>query len=168
MLDSGGTSHMTRSKEMLVDIKPNSSNMCVTYGDGSSSKVLGLGKVVVSPDTAIVDVMLVETLSYNLLSIGKLASMGFATFFDVDIVVLLWSKTLTLAYVGHVENGLYVVDFDKKPTQAATCLMAKADVVWLWHRRLAHINIRSLQSLQTLTLTESTTRPPVKLKNLVM
>jgi hypothetical protein len=49
VLDSGAMSHMTRSKEMLIDIKPNSSNMCVTYGDGSSSKVLGLGKVVVSP-----------------------------------------------------------------------------------------------------------------------
>ena len=89
MLDSGATSHMTGSKEMLVDIKPNSSNTCVTYGDGSSSKVLGLGKVVVSLDTTIVDVMLVETLSYNLLSIAQLASMGFATFFNVSIVVLL-------------------------------------------------------------------------------
>ena len=100
MPDSGATSHMTGSKELLVELRPNSPNMCVTYGDGSSSKVLGLGKVVVSPDTSIVDVMLVETLSYNLLSIGQLASMGFATFFDVGIVVLLWSKTLIVAYVG--------------------------------------------------------------------
>ena len=73
--------------------------------------------------------------------------MGFATFFDIDIVVLLWSKTLTVAFVGHVENGLYVVDFNKKPTVAAKCLMGKADVGWLWPRRLGHANIMSLQSL---------------------
>ena len=59
--------------------------------------------------------------------------MGFATFFDVDIVTLLWSKTLKVAFVGYVENGLYVVDFSEKPTKAATCLMAKVDVGWLWH-----------------------------------
>jgi hypothetical protein len=38
------------------------------------------------------DVMLVESLSYNLLSVAQLANIGFATFFDVGIVVLLWSK----------------------------------------------------------------------------
>ena len=73
--------------------------------------------------------------------------MGFATFFDIDTVALLWSKTLKVAFVGHVENGLYVINFSERPTKTATCLMAKADVGWLWHRRLAHINMRSLQSL---------------------
>ena len=52
---------MTGSKEMLVDIQPNTSNMSVTYGDGSTSEVLGLGKVVITKDTSICDVMLVET-----------------------------------------------------------------------------------------------------------
>ena len=149
MLDSGATSHMTGSKESLSDIAPNTSNMCVTYGDGSSSKVLGLGKVYITKDTTIVDVMLVETLSYNLLSVHQLSLMGFASFFDIDIVVLLWRKTLTVAFVGYVENGLYVVDFSKKPTPSATCLMARKYVGWLWHRRLAHVNMRSLQSLLT-------------------
>ena len=61
----------------------------------------------------------------------------------------MWSKTLKVAYVGYVENGLYVVNFSKRPTKTATCLMAKVDVGWLWHRRLAHVNMRSLQSLLT-------------------
>jgi hypothetical protein len=73
--------------------------------------------------------------------------MGFATFFDVGIVVLLWSKSLKVAFVGHVENGLYVIDFSEKVTKAATCLMAKVDVGWLWHRRLGHVNMRTLQRL---------------------
>jgi hypothetical protein len=72
--------------------------------------------------------MLVETLSYNLLFVAQLADMGSATFFDVGIVVLLWSKFLKVAFVGHVENGLYVIDFSEKVTKVATCLMAKVDV----------------------------------------
>jgi hypothetical protein len=73
--------------------------------------------------------------------------MGFATFFDVGIVVLLWSKSLNVAHVGHVGNGLYVIDFSKEVTKAAMCLMAKVNVGWLWHRRLGHVNMRTLQSL---------------------
>jgi hypothetical protein len=108
---------------------------------------LGLGKVVVSHNVTVEDVMLVEFLSYNLLSVAQLANMGFATFFDVGIVVLLWSKSLNVAHVGYVKNSLYVIDFSKEVTKAVTCLMAKVDVGWLWHRRLGHVNMRTLQSL---------------------
>jgi hypothetical protein len=108
---------------------------------------LGLGKVVISHNVTIEDVMLVETLSYNLPSITQLADMCFATFFDVGIVVLLWSNSLKVAYVGHVENGLYVIDFSKKVTKDVTCLMAKVDVGWLWNCLLGHINMRTLQRL---------------------
>jgi hypothetical protein len=73
--------------------------------------------------------------------------MGFVTFFDVGIVVLLWSKSLKVAFVGHVENGLYVIDFSEKVTKAATCLMDKVNVGWLWHHRLGHVNMRTLQRL---------------------
>ena len=139
---------MTGSKDLVVDVhKIPSMPTNVEWGDASSSKVLGLGKVVISHDLTIEKVMLVESLAYNLLSVRQLAIMGFATFFDIDTVALLWSKTLKVAFVGHVENGLYVINFSERPTKTATCLMAKVDVGWLWHRRLAHVNMRSLQSL---------------------
>ena len=139
---------MTGSKDLVVDVHPSPSMPThVQFADASSSKVLGFGKVVISQDLSIEKVMLVESLAYNLLSVRQLAIMGFSTFFNLDTVVLLWSKTLKVAYVGYVENGLYVVKFSKRPTKTATCLMAKVDVGWLWHRRLAHVNMRSLQSL---------------------
>jgi hypothetical protein len=73
--------------------------------------------------------------------------MGSAVFIDNDIFVLLWSKSLKFAFVGHIENNLYVVDFSRKTTTSAMCLFGKTDVGWLWHRRLAHVNMRTLQSL---------------------
>ena len=92
----------------------------VSFGDDATAKVLGLGKVVISPTLTIEKVMLVETLAYNLLSVCQLAHMGFATFFDLDTVALLCSKTLKVVFVGHVENGLYVVNFSERPTKTAT------------------------------------------------
>ena len=148
-MDSGTTNHMTGSKELVTELRPNTSNASVSCGDNSSSKVLGFGKVVITPDLSLVNVMLVETLGYNLLSVHQLATLGFSSFFDIDMVALMWSKTLKVAYVGYVENGLYVVDFSKGTTTSATCLVAKADVGWLWHRRLAHVNMRALQNLLT-------------------
>ena len=95
--------------------------------------------MVISQDLSIEKVMLVESLAYNFIFVRQLALMGFATFFDLETVALLWSKTLKVAFVGHVENGLDVVNFLERPTKTATCLMAKVDVGWLWHRRLAHV-----------------------------
>jgi hypothetical protein len=119
---------MTGSKNIMTEMKPNVNNITVTYGDMSQSEVLGLGKVVVAPDISLMDVMLVETLGYNLLSFRALGKMGFAVFVGNDIVVLLWSKSLKVAFVGHVENNLYVVDFSGKTTTSAMCLFGKTDV----------------------------------------
>ena len=104
MLDSGCTSHMTGSKNIIMEMRPNVDQITVSYGDKSKSKVLGLGKVVVAPDISLMDVMLVETLGYNLRSVRALQKMAFAIFIDKDIVILLWSKTLKVAFVGYIEN----------------------------------------------------------------
>ena len=85
---------MTGSKNIVTKMKPNINQITVSYGDRSKSKVLGLGKVVVAPDISLVNVMIVETLGYNLMSVRALGKMGFAVFFDNDIVVLMWSKSL--------------------------------------------------------------------------
>jgi hypothetical protein len=96
---------------------------------------------------SLLDVMLVETLGYNLISVRALGKMGFAVFIDNEIVVLLWSKSRKVAFVGHIENNLYVVDFSGETTTSAMCLFGKADVGWFWHRRLSYVNMRTLQSL---------------------
>jgi hypothetical protein len=131
---------MTGGKDLVTNLDM----WTVTFGDNSKSEVLGLGKVVVAHNVTLVDVMLVKTLGYNLLSVHALGKMGFTVFIDIDIVVLLWIKTLKVAFVGYVENNLYVVDFSGKTTTNVMCLFGKAGVGWLWHHRLAHVNMRTL------------------------
>jgi hypothetical protein len=46
----------------------------------------------------------------------------------LTFVVVMWNKTLKVAFIGHVENDLYVVDFSEKSTTARVCLVAKVDV----------------------------------------
>ena len=49
----------------------------ITFGDNSKGKVKGLGKVAISNDHAISNVLYVASLSFNLLSIGHLCDLGF-------------------------------------------------------------------------------------------
>ena len=74
---------MTGSKDMLVDIDFGPSRTTrVQFADANTSKVLGLGEVIISPDSSIEKVLLVETCAFNLLSVRQLAMMGLCTFFD--------------------------------------------------------------------------------------
>ena len=71
---------MTGSTELVVDVQRIPSMPTnIEWGDASSSKVLGLGKVVISHDLTIEKVMLVESLAYNLLYVRQLALMGFVS-----------------------------------------------------------------------------------------
>ena len=89
MLDSGATNYMTGGKKLVKELRPNYHNTTVYFGNDAISQVLGFGKVIVAHDVTLVDVILVKTLGYNLLSVCALGKMGFAVFIDNDIVVLL-------------------------------------------------------------------------------
>jgi hypothetical protein len=72
VLDSGCTQHMTRNGRVFTSID-NKGSECnkITFGDNSKGKVKGLGKIAISNDISISNVLLVESLSYNLLSIAQ-------------------------------------------------------------------------------------------------
>ena len=136
---------MAGSKEVLKDLKHQLlKSSQVTIGDGSQLKVLGHGKVVISPDVSIEKVLLVESLGYNLLFVLQLCECNYTVIFKSHQVLILHTVSLKIAFVGFVENGMYIVDFSKETTHIATCLMAKSDVGWLWHRRLGHVGMRNL------------------------
>ena len=40
------------------------------------------------------------------------------------------------------------MDFSTEKVEPKTCMVAKSDMGWLWHRRLAHVGMRNLAKLQ--------------------
>ena len=80
---------MTGDKDMFCEVTKNDGpHKYVTFGDNSKGKVLVLGKVAISHDSSIQNVMLVEFLGYNLLSVSRLADFGFnVLFIEVDCQV---------------------------------------------------------------------------------
>jgi hypothetical protein len=60
MLDSGCTQHMTGDSKMFNSIKPNDSGIqSITFGDNSKGDVKGLGRITISNDHSIFNVLLV-------------------------------------------------------------------------------------------------------------
>ena len=90
---------------------------------------------------------LVESLGYNLLSVSQLCNMGYNCLFtNVDVFVFRRSDG-SLAFKGVLDSKLYLVDFSKEEAGLDACLIAKTNMGWLWHRRLAHVGMKNLHKL---------------------
>jgi hypothetical protein len=53
----------------------------------------------------------------------------------------------SLAFKRVLDGQLYLVDFTDNNVELDTCLIAKTNMDWLWHRRLAHVGMKNLHKL---------------------
>jgi hypothetical protein len=65
---------------------------------------------------------------------------------DVGVTVLRRSDD-SIAFKGVLDGQLYLVDFNDNNVELDTCLIAKTNMGWLWHRRLAHVGIKNLHKI---------------------
>jgi hypothetical protein len=78
------------------------------------------------------NVMLVESLGYNLMSVSMLCDLDMIVIFGKYRCIVLMESDKSKVFEGFRRGDLYLVDFSKGP-QPATRLMAKASECWLWH-----------------------------------
>ena len=91
MLDSGCTQHMTGDSRMFNSINSNDDDGIdsITFGDNGKGKVKRLGKITISNDLNISNLLLVEILNFNLLSVAQLCDLEFKCIFGVDDVEII-------------------------------------------------------------------------------
>jgi hypothetical protein len=71
VIDSGCTQYMTGDPRMFTSLEENEEcQEKITFGDNSKSKVKDIGKIVISNDHSLSNVLYVASLSFNLLSVG--------------------------------------------------------------------------------------------------
>jgi hypothetical protein len=125
---------------------PRNTRNCVW--DSGKSEVIGVGNIPISNHQSLSNVLLVDSLSYNLMSVSQLCGMGYNCLFtDVDVKILRREDS-SVAFIGRLKGKLYLVDFTTSRVTPETCLVVKSDKGWLWHRRLAHVGMRNLAKLQ--------------------
>jgi len=123
---------MTGEKSMFQSYTPKvDSNENIVFADNSKGDVLGLGKVAITLEHSITNVLHVDSLSYNLLSVSQLCEMGYNCLFTDKGVEVFRREDSSIVFTGRLKNKLYLVDFNKSKANLETCLVAKSSMGWL-------------------------------------
>ena len=130
MLDSGCTNHMTGERSIFSSYSPTTnSDENIIFGDNSKGGVIGLGKVAITLDHSITNVLHVDSLKYNLLFVSQLCEMGYNCLFTDKGVEVSKREDSSIVFTGHLKNKLYLVNFSKGKAKLETCLVAKSIMV---------------------------------------
>jgi hypothetical protein len=116
-------------------------------GDNGKDKVKELGKIAISNEMSISNVLLVESLNFNLLSKAQLCDHGFKCILGVDDVEIISVDGSNLIFKGFRYENLYFVNFNASDARLSICLFTKSTMGWLWHRRLGHVRMKQLNRL---------------------
>jgi hypothetical protein len=88
--------------------------------------VKGLGKITIYNDLSISNILLLESLSYNLLFIAQLCDLGLICKFSPKNVVIFSIKSDELIFKEFCYGNLYLVDFSSNDATLSTYLFTKS------------------------------------------
>ena len=147
-MDSGCSRHMTGDSSLLSKIKWKD-GASVTFGNNDQGKIRGYGTV--KKDSVSIDkVAFVEGLKHNLISISQRCDKGHKVEFLDEKCIVKDRNTNSVKLIGTRKDNLYIVDFQgTEPTQYSCFQATTEDTCWLWHRRLSHLNFKTISKLAT-------------------
>ena len=102
---------MTEDEDQFISLEVKVGGM-VIFGDNAKEKVIGISKVPISSSFYIENVLLVEGLKHNLLSISQLCDKNFNVSFKSSICNVAFSITNDIIFNGYRNGNVYVVDLD--------------------------------------------------------
>ncbi|KAL8148711.1 hypothetical protein AgCh_005900 [Apium graveolens] len=120
----------------------------ITFGDDIKGYNVGYG--LISKDNVIIEeVALVDGLKHNLLSISQLCDKGNLVTFNPEPCVVINKRSNKVVLTGVRRRNMYLVDFNSSNAESITCLLSKAsqDESWLWHKKLSHLNFKTMNEL---------------------
>jgi hypothetical protein len=116
-IDNGCSSHMTGDQDKFINLKRQGGN--VAFGDDSSTKILGEGVVEIRrKKLKAKNVILVEDLKHNLLSVSKMCDQGYTLTFDSQKCKIRENNSGRL--VATTTNNIYILDMKKRENTKAT------------------------------------------------
>ncbi|GJR85401.1 ribonuclease H-like domain-containing protein [Tanacetum coccineum] len=159
VIDSGCYMHMTGNRSYLINYKEIDGGFVAFRGNFKGGEITGKGKIRTGK-LDFEDAYFVKELKFNLFSVSQMCDKKNSVLFtDTECVVLfpdfkLTDKSHVLLKVPKKDN-MYSVDLKNVvPQEGLTCLFAKAtpDESNLWHRRLRHVNFKTINKLVKGTL----------------
>nr|GEU48991.1 retrovirus-related Pol polyprotein from transposon TNT 1-94 [Tanacetum cinerariifolium] len=154
VIDSGCSRHMTGNMSYLSNFEVLNGGYVAFGGNPKGGKISGKGKIR-TRKLDFDDVYFVKELKFNLFSVSQIYDKKNSVLFT-DTECLIVSADFKLPDESQVllrvprENSMYNVNLKNiVPSRDLTCLFTKAtiDESNLWHRRLGHINFKTINKL---------------------
>ncbi|GKA75994.1 ribonuclease H-like domain-containing protein [Tanacetum coccineum] len=154
VINNGCSRHMTRNKSYLLDYEEIDGGFVAFGGKSKGGKITRKGKIRTGK-LDFEDVYFVKELMFNLFSVLQMCDKKNSVLFtNTECVVL--SSDFKLTDENHIllkvprKDNMYNVDLrNVVPQGGLTCLFAKATLNEsnIWHRRLGHINFKTMNKL---------------------
>jgi len=137
---------MTGDKSRLTDFVSKKGRYA-TFGDNNKGRIMGEGNIGNQHKTQIKNILYVNGLKHNLLSIGQLCDKGFKTESNKNCCLICEAISGEVVYIGKIIGNIYMLHIKHASFHELSCLVSKIDDSWLWHHRAAHINMHHLNHL---------------------
>ena len=115
-------------------------------------KIIGSGTVGNGNLPSIKNVLLVDGLMHNLLSISQLSDNGYDIIFNQNSCKAISQKDGTILFNGKRKNNIYKIKLFELKSQNVKCLLSVNNEQWIWHRRLGHVSMRRISQINKLNL----------------
>ena len=137
--DSGCSRHMAGNRFFFSELKECTSSH-VTFGGGARGRIIAKGNIAKNNLPCLYDVRYVDGLKANLISVSQLCDQGYSVNFSKDNCVVINKDNQILL------NGSRQVDncYRWISNNSEVCHLNKEDQTWLWHRKLGHIDLKSI------------------------
>ncbi|GJS35721.1 ribonuclease H-like domain-containing protein [Tanacetum coccineum] len=154
VIDNGCSRHMIGNKSYLTDYEEIDGGFVTFGGNSKGGKITRKGKIRTSK-LDFEDVYFVKELKFNLFSVSQMHDKKNSVLFtDTECVVLspdfrLTDESNLLLKVPRKDNMYSVALKNVIPQRGLTCLFVKStpDESNLWHRRLGHVNFKTMNKL---------------------
>ena len=118
----------------------------MTFEDNGKCIIIGHGSICNNFLSLIENVLFVDGLKHNLLSITQLCDKGFKVIFESFHCIIKDSQNDKIIFMSHRNENVYTIDISKYECHNR-CFSNMHDESWLWHRRLGHMNMNLITQL---------------------
>jgi hypothetical protein len=132
---------MIGDRDMFLTLR-NERDGLVSFGNDDSTKIIGNGTTRIgNKNTKAENVILVEDMKHNLLSVSQMCDQGHkVTFNSQKCEIRKKGSGKLIATTARISSNIYVLS----EIGNEKCCLGKEDESWLWHKIMDHIHFDNL------------------------
>ena len=140
-VDNGCSKHMTGDRDRFITLIKERDGS-VSFRNHDSAKIIGKRTVRIgNKNTKAENVLLVEDMKHNLLSVSQMCDQGHkVTFNSQKCEIRKEGSGKLIAIAARNSSNIYVLS----EIGNEKCCLGKEDESWLWHKRMGHMHFDNL------------------------